>query len=96
MRDSFDRAPEDQVVKLIDDTALTQQNIINTVFGSRFEHPDQLARDIAIRKRYMEYAFFSLIPAWVLTRLGFAHRTALTRIDRTIDQAIQQRRRVVF
>ena len=74
-------------------TALTLRNIINTVLGPRFEHTDQLARDIAIRKRYMEHVFFSLIPAWVPTRLGFAHRTALTRIDRTINQAIQQRRR---
>lgn len=74
-------------------TALTQQNIINTVFGSRFEHSDELARDITIRKRYMEQVFFSLIPAWVPTRLGFAHRMALKRIDRIIDRTIQQRRR---
>jgi cytochrome P450 len=74
--------------------ALTLQNIIHTVLGPDFEHSDELAGDITIRKRYMEHVFFSFIPEWVPTLLGFAYRAALARINRTLEEAIQQRRRV--
>ena len=73
--------------------ALTQQIIIRTLFGARFDDRSmELAGAITTRKRYMERAFFSPFPEFLPSRIGREYRKAMQRIDSTIDRAIHERR----
>ena len=73
--------------------ALAQNNILDAVLGASIDDRDRLARDLTIRRRYMEQFFFSPFPAWWPNRVGLAYRSAILRIDAMLDGAIQQRRR---
>ncbi len=73
--------------------ALVQQNIVRTVLGSDADDMmPELLHAISIRRLYMEHVFFSPLPEWVPTRIGWAYRKAMRRIDDVVCRAIQVRR----
>ena len=72
---------------------LVQRNIVKTVLGSDAdEMMAELLDAITIRRLYMEHVFFSPFPDWLPSRIGWAYRVAMRRIDDIIYRAIQGRR----
>lgn len=72
---------------------LVQRNIVKTVLGSDADRDmPELLDAIAIRRLYMEHVFFSPLPEWMPSRIGWRYRTAMQRIDVIVYRAIQMRR----
>ena len=71
----------------------TLQPRVKTVLGSdaNDEMPELLGA-ITIRRLYMEHVFFSPLPEWMPSRIGWRYRTAMQHIDAIVYRAIQARR----
>ncbi len=75
--------------------AMTQQNIIRTVFGQDFDdRSGELAGAITTRKKYVEHVYFSLLPfpEYLPPKLRREYQEAMKRIDGTINREILLRR----
>ncbi len=75
--------------------ALTQHNIIKTVFGPEFEdRSGELAGAIMTRKKYVEHVYFSLLPfpEYLPPKLRREYHLAMKRINDTINREIHIRR----
>ncbi len=72
---------------------LAQENIVKTLLGpDADEDMPALLEAITVRRLYMEHVFFSPVPEWVPSRIGWAYRKAMRRIDDIVYRAIQSRR----
>lgn len=72
---------------------LVQRNIVKAVMGSDAEREmPELLHAITIRRLYMEHVFFSPLPEWMPSRIGWRYRTAMQRIDAIVHRAIHARR----
>lgn len=75
--------------------ALAQQSVLRSLFGADVHDQGAgLAAAIAVRRRFMDYVFFSHLPFAELlpVPIRFAYRRAMARIDRFIYAAIARRR----
>jgi cytochrome P450 len=74
---------------------LAQRNIIQILLGADFDdNLEQLVEAISIRRRYMHHVFFSPVPEWLPSPIGFAYRRATPQLDRILYRAIEQRRSI--
>lgn len=72
---------------------LVQRNIVKTLLGADADHDlPALLNAVTIRRQYMEHVFFSPLPEWVPSRIGWRYRRAMHRIDAIVMGAIQARR----
>ncbi|SPP63646.1 cytochrome P450 [Nitrospira lenta] len=72
---------------------LVQRNIVKTLLGVDADHDLPALLDaVTIRRQYMEHVFFSPLPEWVPSRIGWRYRRAMHRIDAIVMGAIQARR----
>ena len=72
---------------------LVQRNIVKIVLGTDADQEmSELCDAITIRRLYMEHVFFSPLPEWMPSRIGWRYRTAMQRIDAIVYRAIQARR----
>jgi len=76
---------------------LAQRIVLKALFSTDIEDVDALGAAISVRRRYMDYMFFSLLPfpEYLPTRLNFEYRNAMKRIDAFIYGAIAKRRAAV-
>ncbi len=72
---------------------LVQRNIVRSVMGSDVDGDmPTLLEAITIRRLYMEHVFFSPLPEWVPSPIGWRYRSAMQRIDTLVYRAIHARR----
>ena len=72
---------------------VVQRNIVKTVLGSDADHDmPKLLDAITIRRLYMEHVFFSPLPDWMPSRIGWRYRQAMQHIDAMLSRAIHARR----
>ena len=72
---------------------LVQRNIVKTVLGTDADREmPELLDAIITRRLYMEHVFFSPLPEWVPTRIGWRYRQAMQRIDAIVSRSIHARR----
>ncbi len=75
-------------------SALSQRIVLNALFSTDLDEPEALGTAITVRRRYMEYMFFSLLPfpEYLPTRLNLEYRNAMKCIDAFIYGTIARRR----
>jgi cytochrome P450 len=76
-------------------SALSQRVVLKALFSTDVEDLGALGAAISLRRRYMDYMFFTLLPfpEYLPTRRNREYRKAMERIDAFIYGAIAKRRR---